>query len=185
VLLGGVVTVVAAVVLLRAVPAASSRIGAWHERATSRIALAARARAEVAALAELEERALAVRARFDSLGPKLLPATSRAEALGTLAARIEQVAAQHRSRVHESRGVPDSAAAGRLERVTLRVVLESDLEGLTGAIRALEGADPVVVVRSLRLHSAGAGAGGSEPVEVLQAELLASAWMLPLREGAR
>jgi hypothetical protein len=180
-----VATVVAAVVLLRAVPAAASRIGSWHERATSRIALAGRARAEVAALGELEERALAVRARFDSLGLKLLPATSRAEALGTLAARIEQVAAQHRSRVHESRGVPDSAAAGRLERVTLRVVLESDLEGLTGAIRALEGTDPVVVVRSLRLNSAGTVAGGSESVEVLQAELLASAWMLSLREGAR
>ena len=179
----GVGTVVAAAILLRAVPAASSAIESWHERATSRIALAARARTEVAGAGELEARALLVRARFDSLGPRLVPATSRAEALGTLAARIEQVAALHRSRVHESRGVPDSATAGRLERVTLRVVLESDLEGLTGAIRALEGGDPVVVVRSLRLNSA--GAGGSEPVETLQAELLASAWMLPLREGAR
>jgi hypothetical protein len=173
------------VVLLRAIPTTSSRIGSWHERAASRIALSARARSEVAAADELENRAVAVRARFDSLGPRLLPATSRAEALGTLAARIEEVAALHRSRVHESRGVPDSATAGRLERVTIRVVLESDLEGLTGAIRALESGDPVVVVRSLRLNSAGAGVGGSEAVEVLQAELLASAWMLPLREGAR
>src|SRR5690606_33741488 len=96
VLWGGVATVVAAVVLLRVVPAASARIGSWHERATSRIALAARARTEVAAADELEARALLVRARFDSLGPRVVPATSRAEALGTLAARIEQVAALHR-----------------------------------------------------------------------------------------
>jgi hypothetical protein len=178
-----VATVVAAVVLLRVVPAAGARIGSWHERAVSRIALAARARTEVAALGELEERALLVRARFDSLGPRVVPATTRAEALGTLAAWIEQVAALHRNRVHESRGVPDSASAGRLERVTLRVVLESDLEGLTGAIRALEGGDPVLVVRSLRVTSA--GAGGSEPVETLQAEFVASAWMLSLREGAK
>jgi hypothetical protein len=182
-LVGGAGLILAVALLVRGVPVVASRIDGWHQRATARVALAARARAELADAERLEEVALTARSRFDSLAPRVVAAGSRAEAQAALGMLVEHRARQHRARLVESRPIPDSVRAGRLARVTLQVVLESDLPGLVGTLRALEAGDPVIELRALRLEVA--DPGGPSPVEVIVAEATLTGWSADVRGEGR
>jgi hypothetical protein len=79
--------------------------------------------------------------------------------------------------------VIDSARTGWLRRVTVRAVLESDLEGTLATLKAAEKGPAVLVLRSAKLTAMNPASADGVP-EVIAAEATVSGWFL-LRKGDR
>jgi hypothetical protein len=171
----GSTIILGAALLFRVGPAVRASVTEWRAVLSGRLALATRMRTEVAAADQVETNARVLLAQMDSLAPRLVGAGRRGEGIAAFVALVELEAGRHRALVLSSRPEPDSTRVGQLERLTLRVELESDWDGLIETLRALEAGQPVVELRELRVHPGESGAGG--PVEVLRAELLLSGWI--------
>lgn len=169
--------VVAALVCARVIPVAWRTIRAQHETLEGERVLLSRAEGAIADLDALERRTAAIRGALVALAPRLLSGGSEAEAVADLTGRESLAAGRARTRIVRTEQLADSAHAGRLRRVTVRLEIESDWSGLAGFFRN-ELADPAVLpIRAITLRGTETPSAVTGP-EVVSGEVEVSGWYL-------
>lgn len=177
----GVVIVAAGWTVLRGLPAAIEAERATRERIEAKAELLATGRADVASLDSLERAAHLVKGRVAAIAPLLLSGGSASEAASDFSAQVRAVLESQGARVNALQPMDDSATAGDLRRIRLRVELTTDLEGLFATLRALD-LYPVIIRISLVRVVANDGADGGA-YESLSVELgLAALYLQNRRE---
>jgi len=170
--------IVTAIFALKGLPRLWVAVTALSSRHQAERLYVARGRSALALMPALEDSAHLLTTRLGALAPRLLDATAESEATAELAGLLGHLALQQRARVDRSDGVPDSAVAGDLRRVSLDAVLETDVRGLADLLGAFSTGDPVTEVTRLRISAQDPSAGGTGP-EVLRIEVRLRGWYLP------
>jgi hypothetical protein len=173
--LGGLV--VALALMLRGASAAHRWLRSEHERLAASAEVLARTQAEVKAAATLPDSAARLRERIVGLAPDILTGGSEPEAIADLTNRIGTIADDQAVKLVRAEALRDSARAGRLRRVSLRVHVESDADGTIALVRALEAGPTLLAVADLRILAADPFSPASAP-EVLRSEVTARGWFL-------
>jgi hypothetical protein len=166
------VTVVGALIgLSRGVPA----LAAWERtqvaEASDMTARASSARASVKVLTVLRDSLRARHERLAAIDSTMLRGTSAAAAAADLASSLDDLATSSRLKVTAMQLRADSAAAGALTRVAVRVTATTDAVGLAAFLRAVEGNDMPLVVRELAVSQPEPAAPESKP-EALRVDVL-------------
>lgn len=170
---GAVITL--ALLATRAVPAAVRAERALSRRIELERAQVVRMRREVQAMPALEDSARRLAAALPALAPRLLTGSTVAEAAADLGARLRLVADAHHVRLDAVTPTADSARAGDLVRVRVRVVAEGDTRGLLEWLAAIERSRVVLGADEMRLAAARPDAPRSAP-EVIRAEGTVWGW---------
>jgi hypothetical protein len=176
---GGVV--LAALLLLRAVPWTVRTALAAETGLRQRAALVARGRADLADAIALRDSAVELGQALVGLAPKILSGNSVAEAVADLSGRVNLAASRSQAKLERVDPLTDSTVAGRLHRVALRAAFECDIRGLVGMLQALTFGKAALVVRELRVTAVDAGSADRLP-EVLRVEMTVAGWFLESRE---
>jgi len=176
VLFGGAI-VLGSVLLLRVVPGGVRWMLASERELGQRAELLGHARAELAQAGALSDSAARITRALAGLAPKLLVGSTRAEAGADFAGRLSLLAARHQVKLERVDQLADSAAAGRLRRIAVRVTLESDIRGIFGLLQALASGDAPLSVEALRIVAPDPGGTGAGP-ETLKGELSLTGWYL-------
>ncbi len=176
-LLMGGAAVVLAVILFRLLPWGVRRVRASAEELEARRELLARASAELAVPAALEDSAVVLRHGVVALAPRILAGSTSAEAMAQLSGQLNHLATAHQSRVLQVEARPDSTRAGDLRRLTIDATFEGDIRGVTAILAELTSG-PVVLVPTRLVVTATNPAETNRPVEVLHLELTLVAWYL-------
>jgi Type II secretion system (T2SS), protein M subtype b len=144
--------------------------------------VAAQARLSSRLLPTLRDTLNARRARLASLDSLLLTAPSAAAAAAVLASTLGELADSAAMRVASMQLRADSAVAGALTVVGVRLAGIGDVAGLAGFLRAVEGGDAPFVVRELSVMQPDPGAADAKP-EVLRIDVLIEALVRVTREN--
>lgn len=142
---------VAAVLVLRVVPAAARTVSTRQDRLQRDELRLAAARHDIANARATTDSVAALKARLLEDAPALLDAREGPTAGAKLVEHVSEVATDCAVRVQRSEALPDSGAAGGLRRASARFALETDTEGMLGLLEALSDDDLAVSVRSLRV----------------------------------
>lgn len=177
VLVAGGAVILAAVLLLKAGPAAARVWAATRDRIESDAERLARLRATVEAVDALADSAEAVRDAFVAIAPRLLDGGTAPEALASLTGHLNAVADRGRARLEGAEPVADSAAAGPLRRVTLEASYESDMQGIAAILGSLDDAPVALLVTSLRIMAQDPASPDTSP-EILKSRVVVSGWYL-------
>jgi len=179
----GAGVVLAALLLLKVLPAGWRHWEGAKEELSARRQLLATAEGALADEGTLERSADTTRSRLLALAPRLISGGTEAEALADLNGRLALAGNRSRTRLLRSDQLPDSGKVARLRRVRLRLTVESDWSGLVTFFRAAV-ADPATLrISSVSVRS---NEGSSQGPEILTGELEVSGWYLPAappREG--
>lgn len=141
-----------------------------------------RGRVEIAGAAALEDSGAVLSEALTNLAPRLLNGATRAEAGADLGNDLSMAAGDHVliDRIEQETA---SAGAGGLDRVTFRVDVESDLQGMTAFLTVLARGPAALVVNELRLVTRDPASGDDRP-ETLTGELRVAGWYLPAGDSA-
>jgi hypothetical protein len=169
--------------LLRGVPLAAAALDRLRHDVTERGAAVSRMRADVGAVGALTDSAAVARRRLVALAPRILNGGTEAEAVADLIGRMGVLATANATALARSEPLPDSTRIGWLRRVSVRVVLESDLRGVLETLNAMSHGSAVIVLRSVRLTAADPASTDAAP-EVISAEATVTGWYL-LRKADR
>lgn len=173
----GLTAVVAAFVLLRALPTALRAERALRERVATQASTLGQLKADLAALPALEDSAAAVNRALSQLAPRLVTGRSRTEGAAELTVLLRSLAEGLGVRVERIVPVADSTAAGPLMRVVVRLEAETDTKGagllLTSIARQTIVLD-VVALRVLALEPSSA----RTVAERLRVELTVYGWVM-------
>ncbi|HJS43587.1 MAG TPA: type II secretion system protein GspM [Gemmatimonadales bacterium] len=180
-LMRGVFAIGAAVFLLRAMPWAVRQERSGYAVLRERSALLARARDEMASLSALRDSAATLSQALVALAPRLLSGSSPAEAGADLSGLMNLAASRAPARVERIDPRPDSAGEGRLGRVRVHAVLESDVRGLVALLKSIDASDEVVELDMLHVEAPGALTAERGP-EILKIEVTVSGWYIKPRE---
>jgi hypothetical protein len=180
-MLVGAAVAAGALLVLRVLPWAARSALAGEATLRERAGLLARARVDLAQAAVLRDSAAALGVALVGLAPKILSGGTAAEATADLSGRVNLLASAHQAKLERMDPLPDSTAAGRLRRVTLRAAFDCDVRGLAGVLEALELGKAALAVRELRVVAADPSSPENNP-EVLHVELTIAAWFLPEAE---
>ena len=180
-LTAGAVVVGLALLCLRIAPAGWQRFQATANATQARSELLARMRDDVRSASRLEDSAVVIRRRMAALAPEVLVGETGSEAAADLGLRLSAAAERHRVRVNRTDQVADSAFGNGLARVTLRMALESDTQGLLGLLDATATETAVLVADELRIAVLDAHVSAERP-ELLQTELTVSGWYLTAKD---
>jgi hypothetical protein len=161
--------------MVRAAPLATTAVGRLRGEVEAQSAAVQRMRADVRAIGALGDSAALARQQLVALAPVILTGASEAEAVSDLAARLSALAAGHHAVMQRHQPVPDTTRVGRLARITLRAVFESDLPGALATLATVDGDRAVLTLRSVRLSESDPGSPDASP-EVLSAEATVSGW---------
>lgn len=166
-----------ALLLMRGVPWSVNAVRRLRDRAIGDEATANRAR-------DLVTRGPAVRDSLDyvlsdvvALAPRLVNGRSSAEAQATLAGLINFTAGRNALKVDGIDALPDSSS-GVFAQVRARAVLEGDIRGLVGVLRAIETGEPILTAPSLSVTAPDPGSPKGAP-EMLHIEVLVTGYYLP------
>ena len=170
----------AAVIVLRLFPWAVRTESSGYTELRERSALLARTRDEMASLPTLRDSAATLSQALVGLAPQLFSGSSAAEAGADLSARMNLAASRAPARVERIDPLPDSAGEGRLGRVRVHAVLESDVRGLVAVLKAIDAGDEVVRLDELHVEAPGALTAERGP-EILKIELTVSGWYIKPR----
>jgi hypothetical protein len=181
--LGGF-SIALALLLLRVLPWTVRHAVAAEAGLQQRAALLARARTDLADAGVLRDSAFQLGQALVGLAPRILSGRSSAEAVADLSGRVNLAASGHQAKLERVEPVPDSAAAGRLRRATLRATFECDVRGLVGVLQGLELGKVALAVRELRVTAVDVGSPEKSP-EILRVELAVSGWFLADRDEGR
>jgi hypothetical protein len=168
---------VLALLVLRLAPALIEAGRALGQRRQARLALLAETRAMVGQLPMLEDSARHLTRALAGLAPSILSGHTAAEATADLSSRLSLLANRSGCRIESLRGLPDSASAGSLKRVSLQLGIETDAAGLVDLLGAV-GRHSVVLVPERASISTGGGFNGDHEAERLRIELTVSGWFL-------
>ena len=149
VLRGGAV-VLAALVLLRALPWAVRSVAALRVRALEQQATLARAEEVLALELAIHDSLTQVLGQIVALAPRLVDGHTSAQAQAGLASLVSLAVSRHLLKVVRLDPLPDSGGGrGPFTRVALHAELEGDVAGLTRLLRDVETGDPLLTVTSL------------------------------------
>lgn len=170
----GVVVVGSLIGLARGMPA----LGDWERtqvaEASDATARASSARVNVRMLPELRDSLRSRVAQLAVADSAMLGGASSAAAAADLASLLDQVATGARLKVTAMQLRADSAAAGSITRVAVRVSGTTDAAGLAEFLRAVESDDVALVVRELVVAQPEPAAPANRP-EALRVEVLVEA----------
>ncbi len=175
----GLGIVLAAVVLLRLLPALTRQLIESHARAVLAERLVQETEAAIAALPALEDSARSLTRAVVALAPRLLAGPVEPAALSDLSGQLTTIAMRHHARVLRVAPVADSTAAGRLRRLSATVTLETDFRGLAACLAALARGEATLVVEAVSVSAADPLALEGTP-ELLTVELRIRGWYLTL-----
>lgn len=117
---------------------------------------------------------------FDREQSSLLTGDSAEEATANLGFHLAELAASSELRIDASEGLNDSARAGPLGTVGMRVVIEGDLDGLLAILQAIALDTVRLSVTSLNISAMDGTSDPNRP-EVLRAELVVNGWWMGQR----
>lgn len=176
---GGVV--LAAVVLLRVLPATLRNVRDARAMLRERASLLARTRNEMASLPKLRDSAAVLSQALVALAPYLLSGSIEAEAAADMSGRVNIIASRAPAKIERLDPIQDTSGIGRLGRVRLQAALETDVRGLVAVLKAIDTGDEVLLLEEL--HVEAPRAGGVEPgPEILKIEITVSGWYIRPRE---
>jgi hypothetical protein len=170
----GAGTIVLLVVLARGVPALRTWESARLREADATMQDVAVLRAGLATLPALRDSLRARLARLASLDTAMLHGSSPAALSATVAAVIETIADDNSLKITALQLRSDSQAVDGLASAEIRLTGITDVEGLAGFLRAVEGGRQPLVVRELAVTQPDAAADAAKP-EALHVELLVRA----------
>lgn len=151
-LLRGAGIVLAAVLLLRVLPAGARWVASAREHATDRLSALARAQDAVRQMPALRDSLATAVARVVALAPRLLDGRTRAEASAALAALLSLQAGRSGLKVLRLAPTTDSSG-GIVQPVDAQAELEGDAAGLTAFLAAVERGSPLLSVVTLAITS--------------------------------
>ena len=175
-LVGGTV-VIAAVFVFRVLPWTVRSAVAAETRLREQAVLLARARVDLDDATLLRDSAAELSRALVGLAPRILSGSSAAEAIADLSGRVNLAGSTHQAKLERVDPLPDSALAGRLHRVALRIAFECDVRGLVGVLQELEFGKAALAVRELRVTAVDAASPDKSP-EVLRVNLTVTGWFL-------
>lgn len=177
----GVGVVLAAVVLLRVLPATLRSVNEARAMLRERAALLARTRDEMASLPKLRDSAAVLSQALVALAPQLLSGSVDAEAAADISGRVNIIASRAPAKVERLDPIRDSITTGRLGRVRLHAALETDVRGLVAVLKAIDTGDEVLLLEELHVE-APQPAGAERGPEILRIEVIVSGWYIRPRE---
>lgn len=178
----GLAIVIAALLVLRGVPAALRAEHTLRSKVEEKTSLAMRLRAETAALPTLEDSAKALQSALVRLAPQLIAGTTAIEGQAELSVVLRSLAEGLGAQVERVTAVPDSASAGSLARVRVRLEGESDARGIAQFLAAVKRHPTVLEVVSLRLMALEPGSPGTV-AERVRIEIVVQGWLLTSRSN--
>jgi hypothetical protein len=176
----GAAVVLAAVLLLRVVPAGVRAVAAARERAGDRLSALARSRDLVREVPALRDSLATALAGVVALAPRLLGGGTRAEASATLSALLSLQAGRSDLKVLRLAPTGDSSR-GILQPVGVQVEFEGDAAGLTAFLVAVERGNPLLSVVTLAITSPEAVSRPGS-AEALHIEVEVRGWFLARTE---
>lgn len=182
-ILGGLV-LGAAVMALRVLPAGLRQTLAARGALRERAVLLGRTRAEIAVVPELRDSAAVLSQALVALASQVLSGSTSAEAAADLSGRLNLAASRAPARVERISPLPDSSSEGRLGRVRVQMVLETDVRGLVAVLRSIGAAEEVLKLEVLRVEAPQPIAMVRGP-EILKVELTVSGWYIKPRSAAK
>ena len=182
-ILGGLV-IGAAVMALRVLPAGVRHALAARGILRERAALLGGTRAEMTMLPELRDSAAVLSQALVALASQVLSGSTAAEAAADLSGRLNLAAARAPARVERISPLPDSSSAGRLGRVRVQIVLETDVRGLVAVLRSIGVGEEVLKLEVLRVEAPQPTPAIRGP-EILKVELTVSGWYIKPRSAEK
>lgn len=173
-----------AVLGLRVLPAAVRRVTDARVVLRERATLLARTRDEMASLPTLRDSTAVLSQALVALAPQVLSGSTSAEAGADLSGRMNLAASRAPARIERIDPLPDSSGDGRLGRVRVHGVLETDVRGLVALLRAFDAGVEVLRLDELRVQAPDAGTVQRGP-EILKVEITVSGWYLKPRSTER
>jgi type II secretion system (T2SS) protein M len=167
----GIVTVGLLIGISKGLPALAEWENARVAQAADATARASAARANVRMLSILRDSLRSRKERLAAIDSALLSGTSAAAAAAELATLLDQMATRARLKVTAMQLRADSAPAGSLARVAVRVTAMSDVTGLAAFLRAAESSDTPLAIRELLVSQPEPAAPQSKP-EALRIDVL-------------
>lgn len=179
-LVSGATVLLAAVLLLRVVPAGVRVVGSARDRASDRLLALARAETLVRQVPALRDSLATALAGVVSLAPRLLGGGTRAEAAATLAALLSLQAGRSGLRVLRLAPAPDTAR-GAVQPVKVQAEFEGDAAGLTAFLAGVERGHPLLSVVALAITAPDA-VPRQGSAEALRVEVEVRGWYLARTE---
>lgn len=176
----GAAVVLAAVLLLRVIPAGVRGATAARERAADRLSALTRSQDLVRQMPVLRDSLATTLAGVVALAPRLLGGRTRAEASATLAALVSLQAGRSDLKVLRLAPTAD-ASGGILQPVSVQAELEGDAAGLTAFLAAVERGHPLLSVLTLAITSPEAVPRPGS-AEALRIEVEVCGWFLARTE---
>ena len=183
-LLMGGIAIATAVVGLRVLPWAVRRVIDARTVLRERATLLARTREEMASLPQLRDSAAVLSQALVALAAQVLSGSTSAEAGADLSGRMNLAASRAPARIERIDPLPDSGGDGRLGRVRVHAVLETDVRGLVALLRAVEAGEEVLKLEELRVQAPDPGTLQRGP-EILKVEIRVSGWYLKPRSAEK
>ncbi|MEO7082995.1 MAG: GspMb/PilO family protein [Gemmatimonadaceae bacterium] len=170
----GAVTVVSLFVLAKGLPTSL----AWqNERIADAIAVerkVERSRVSVRVMPSLRDSVRARRLRIATLDSTIVSGGSAAAAAAAVSSFLQDIADSARIKISAMQLRPDSAKAGSLTTIAVRVTGTTDIAGLAAFLRAVESNDTPMLVRELSASQPDPTAGDARG-ESLRVDLLVQA----------
>jgi hypothetical protein len=176
----GAAVILGVVLLVRALPWAARSLVRLRARVTQQSQIASSARALLAATPFMRDSLGRVLNDIVALAPKLVDGRSAAEAQASLSALVSLAANRHDLKVVRLDPLPDSSA-GVFSRANVHAEMEGDIVGLTGFLKAIETATPLLSIGALAVAAPDPRANPNTP-EALHLELDLSGYYLPRGE---
>jgi hypothetical protein len=145
----GVIVVGSLVAMSKGLPALADWEGMRVAEAADAITRATSASANVRMLAVLRDSLRSRRMQLAAIDSTMITGTSAAAAAANLASSLDEIAVVSKLKVGTMQLRADTAAAGSIARVGVRVTATSDVRGLAAFLRSVEGNDMPLVVRDL------------------------------------
>ena len=180
----GGIAIATAVVGLRVLPWAVRRVIDARTVLRERATLLARTREEMASLPQLRDSAAVLSQALVALAAQVLSGSTSAEAGADLSGRMNLAASRAPARIERIDPLPDSGGDGRLGRVRVHAVLETDVRGLVALLRAVEAGEEVLKLEELRVQAPDPGTLQRGP-EILKVEIRVSGWYLKPRSAEK
>ena len=172
----GAAVVLAAVLLLRVIPAGVRGATAARERAGDRLSTLSRSRDLVRRMPALRDSLGTALAGVVALAPRLLDGRTRAEASAALAALVSLQAGRSGLKVLRLAPAADSSG-GILQPVDVQAEFEGDAAGLTAFLAAVERGHPLLTLLALAVTSPEA-VPRPGAAEALRIEIEVRGWFL-------
>jgi type II secretion system (T2SS) protein M len=170
----GVVVVGSLIGFSRGLPALREWERARVSETSELSAKASSVRANVHMLGVMRDSLAARKQRLATMDSSMLSGTSAAAAAANLASSLDEIATSSHVKVTSMQLRADSAGAGALTKVTVRVSGTTDVAGLAAFLRTVEANDALLVVRELTVSQSEPAAPSSKP-EALHVDIVVEA----------